>query len=167
MGRVKGLRGEVPEGSREPRGFSRKAVPASKRVAVVLDQPEIVLPAEGEHRFQVKGISQGVRHHDGLRFPGGEGLFQHFNARIAGGGVAVDENGDGSILDDGRHGGRKTRRAGDDFVPGSDAPRFGEFRARQRGKCEQVRGRAGINEDRVLDPQGGGELLLEGRSFRA
>ncbi len=63
--RVEAAGADVPPRARVA-GLAVNGVLAAQRIAVVLHQPQPVLPAKFPDRFQVKGIAQTVRDHHGL-----------------------------------------------------------------------------------------------------
>ena len=111
---------EVVEGE-FARQLHRHGVGAPEGVAVVFDEPEIVLTAELEDVGDREGIAQGVGDHDGLGFAGRIGGFQLLAADVSCGRVVIDKDGDGSGLDDRRNGGRKPCGDRDNFIAGLDA----------------------------------------------
>ena len=96
-------------------------VGAAKGVAVVFNEPEIVLTAELENRGDREGISQGVGDHDGLGFSRRIRSLQLLGADVSSGRIVIDKDGDGSGLNDRRNGGRKPCSDGNHFISGLDA----------------------------------------------
>ncbi len=142
-------------------------VSAAEGVAVVLDQPEVVLAAKFEDGADVEGIAQGVGDHDGLGLAGDKGGLELLGADVARNGVVIEEDGDGAELDDGRDGGGETGGDGDDLIAGQDAFVRGELVRGERGEGDEVGRGAGVDEEAVFHAKEGGELLLEGFALGA
>ena len=140
---------------------------AAKGVAVVLDEPEIVMTAELENGGDREGIAQGVGDHDGLGFAGRIRGLQLLGADISRGRVVIDKYGDGSGLNDRRNGGRKPCGDGYDLIAGLDAFVRRQFVGSECGEGNQISRRAGVDKQRVADAEECGEFLLEGLAFRA
>ena len=113
MRRVETLRGQVAERARE-----LAVVAAAERVAVVLNQPEVVPFAKFQGGGEVEGIAQRMGHHHGLGLAGDVRGFELVGAAVERGRVVVDEHRHAALLEDRGDGGGETGGAGDDFVAG-------------------------------------------------
>ena len=127
------------------------AVASAERVAVVLDQPQVVLPDEVHDRVEVERSAQGVGQHDrpGARPDGG--------AQLLGIGVVVAQptstnTGHQPVLDDRRDRGGEARGDGDDLVARLQPP-VTELGRRERGEGDQVGRRARVDEQRIGQPE--------------
>ena len=160
MRRIKALRGQVAE-----RAGEFPVVAAAQRVAVVLDEPEMVFSAKVHCGGEVKRIAQRVRHHHGLGLAGHERGFELVGAAVERGRVVVNEHRHAALLQNRRDGRRKTGGAGDDFVPGAQLA-VAELGAGQRGQRHQIRGRAGVDEEGFFDAEQRGQFVLEGVALR-
>ena len=144
VGGVEAERTEVAEGA-----SVAAVVAAAEGVAVVFDQPEVVLVAEVAQRAQLEGDAHGVGHHDGLGL-GADGGFDGLQGRDIGAELDIDEDGYGAELDGRVHGGRETGSDGDDFITFLDAP-VAELGAGERREGDQVGRGAGVDGEDVLD----------------
>ncbi len=142
-------------------------VGAAEGVAVVLDEPEIVLAAELEDVGDRKGIAQGVGDHDGLGFAWRVCGFQLLGADVSGGGIVIDKDGYGSRLDNRRNGGRKTCGDRYDFIAGLDAFVRRQLVSGECGEGNEIGRGAGVDEQRVADAEECGEFFLEGLALGA
>ena len=134
---VEGRGADVADGPRET-GRADNRVARAEGVAVVLDEPEPMLVAEGLDGGEVEGIAQGVRHHDGLGPAGVEGSLKTRDVYVVLGDGDINEDRHGTKLDDGRDGGGKARGNGDDLVATTDGP-LAELGCRQGREREEVR----------------------------
>ena len=75
--------------------------------------------AKRSDRGKVKGVAEGVGHHDRLSTARFERSLELSDVGVAGDRIVIDENRNGAVLHDGRNRGGKTRRARDDFIAGS------------------------------------------------
>jgi hypothetical protein len=125
----------MPERSRRP-GNAIHDIARSQGIAVVFDEPKMVLPTERDDPSHIEGVPQRMRDHDRLR-SGGQGLFQPGTIQIIGGKRDVHENGNRSVLNDGCHGCGKRRSDGDDLIPGAN-PSFSEQRRGEGHESEKV-----------------------------
>ena len=161
MRRIKGLRGEVAEGAGKLTVIAR-----TERVAVVLDEPEVVAAAELGDGREIEGVAQGVGHEDGFGFARNEGLFELIDAHVERDGIDIEKDGDAAVLNDGRNGRGKARRRGDDLIAGTDTART-ELGAGQRGEGEQVGRRARVDEERFFDAEERRQLFFESLALGA
>ena len=142
-------------------------VGAAEGVAVVLDEPEIMLAAELEDGGDREGIAQGVGDHDGLGFAGRVCGLQLLGADVSCGGVVIDEDRDGSGLDDRRNGGRKPCGDRDHLIAGLDAFVRWQLVGGECGEGNKIGRGAGIDEQRVPHAEQRCEFFLEGLALRA
>lgn len=161
MGRVKGLGGEVAKGAGET-----PVVGGAEGIAVVFDQPKVVLLAEGGDGLKVKGIAQGMGHHDSLGLSGLEGGFELGSLDIQGAWIGVHKNRHCSVLENRGHCGGKPGGGGDDFVATADSP-FAQLGAGEGGKGQEVGGGTGVGQEAAFDAQGLSEFRLEGIALRS
>lgn len=152
---------EVVE-SKFARQLDGHGIGAAEGIAVVFDEPEIVLTAELENRGDRKGIAQGVGDHDSLGFAGRIRGLQLLGADISRGRVVIYKDSYGAGLDDRRNGGRKPCGDGDHFIAGLDALVRRQLVGSECGEGNQIGRRAGINEQRMAHAKECGEFLLEG-----
>jgi len=138
---------------------------AAEGVAVILNEPEVVLLAEGEDGAEIKGIAQGVSHHHSLGLSGDEGGLKLFHAGVTGLGVVVDEDGHRALLENGRNRRREAGGDGDDLVAGLDALVVRQLMRGERGEGDEICGRARIYEQAVFHAKQGCEFLFEGFAF--
>ena len=137
-------------------------VGAAEGIAVVFDEPEIVLTAKLENGSDRKGIPQGMGDHDGLGFAWRIGGLQLLGADISCGRVVIDKDGDGSGLDDRRNRGWEACRDRNHFIAGLNALVRRQLVGGERGEGDEIGGGAGIDEQRVPDAEERGEFFLEG-----
>ncbi len=114
VGRVKTQGADVAESADQLAVVGR-----AEGVAAILDQPELVFPAQRGNHIQVVGIAQGMGQHDctGLRTDRG---FDLGGVDVVGAEFDIDENGNCAELQDGVDRGRETGGYGDDFISGLD-----------------------------------------------
>ncbi len=92
-----------------------------ERVAGILDQPKVVLLAEGRDRFHVEDIAQGVGDHDGLGLFAAR-LFELGDVDLVAGQGDIDKDRDAAILQNRIHRRRKACPDGDYFIARLDLP---------------------------------------------
>lgn len=137
-------------------------VGAAESIAVVLDEPKVVLAAKLQHGTEIEGIAEGVGDHHGLGLAGDVGGLELVGADVAGGGVVVDEDGNRAELDDGGDGRGKPGGHGDNFVAVPDAFVLRQLVRGEGGEGDEVGRRAGIDQQAVLHAKQAGEFLFEG-----
>ena len=124
-----------------------------------------MLAAKFEHRPYVEGVAESVGDHHGLRFARDVGGLQLLNADVARDRIVVDEHGYSTQLENRRNGRRKTRSDRDHFIPVLNPFMARQLVGRERGEGHKVRGGTGINQERELHAEEGGEFLFEGFAF--
>ena len=154
MRRVKAYRGDVAEGAHLaalPRG--------AERVAGVLNQPQVVLLAEGRHRIHIEDIAQGVRNHHGL------GIFAarrfelthiHFVARQR----DIEKDRHAAVLQDRVYRRGEARTHGDHLIARFDLP-VAQLGRGQRAEGHQIRRRAGVHQARRADADKARQLAFK------
>ena len=93
MRRIKTLRGQIAE-----RAGESAVVTAAERIAVVLDQPEIMALAKFRDGGEVEGIAERVRHHHGLGFARCERGFELAGPSVQRGGIIINEHRHTAVL---------------------------------------------------------------------
>jgi hypothetical protein len=152
---------EVVEGE-FARQLDGHGVGAAEGVAVVLDEPEIVLTAELEDGSDREGIAQSVGYHDGLCFARRVCSLQLLGADVSSGRIVIDKDGDGSRLNNRRNRGRKPCGDRYNFIAELDAFVRWQLVSGECGEGDEIGGGAGIDEQRVPDAEERGEFFLEG-----
>ena len=138
------MRGIKRDGRHRAEGADELAVPGrAERVAAVLEQPEIVLLREGGERVEIARDADGVRDENRARLRADGGLDLR-DVDVVDAGLAIDEDGDESVLHQRRERGGKRDRRRDDLVARAQAVL--DLRAEQRGDHEQIRRRAGVDQ---------------------
>ena len=114
----------------------------TERIAVILDQPQIMAVTEFFYCLQVKWISKCMCKHDSfcLRRPCS---FQKGRINVVLWNGHIDKYRYGPILDHWRNRCRETCRNRDHLISRKDLTFFQEWRS-QRHKSKQVRGRSGV-----------------------
>ena len=141
-------------------------IAAAEGIAVVFDQPEVVLTAKGEHRAQVKRITQGMGHHHGLGLAALVGRLQLVHPQVARPWIGVHEHRHAAVLQDRRHRGGEAGRAGDHLIPWTQPPLRIDQRAGERAQGNQICRGAGIDQQAGAHPQKRCQFLLKGLPFR-
>lgn len=137
--RVETRRADVPPGAGETPGKA-----GAEGVAVVFDQPEAVLVAEGADRVQFKGVAERVGEHYRAG-PVRPGLLQTRDVDVGGLRFDVDEDRHRPVLEQRRDRGRKPGCDGDHLVAAGDPP-LPELRSGQRHEGEQIGRGAGVHQ---------------------
>ena len=154
VGRIERGRRKVAEGPREA-----VAVARTEGIAVVLDEPEVVLFNQIHDRVEVEGHPQRVRQHDRSR------TRRDRRAQLVGIGVVVaqpdvDEHWHQAVLDDRGDGAGKGRGHGDHLVAGLE-PAVAELRRGECGQGHEIRGGTGVDEEGVREAEIVGEARFE------
>ena len=129
--RVEGVRREVAEASRRP-PFPERA----QRVAVVLDQPQIVILGDLRYRADVPRVAEGMGQHDPAGL-GPDGRGDLLGNRVVAAEIDIHENRNQAVQNHGANGGGEARGHGDYLVARLESP-IAELRRRQRGDRQQV-----------------------------
>ena len=144
----------MAEGPGEP-----VAVARAQGVAVVLDEPQVVLLDQLHDRVEVERHAERVRQHDRARARR-DGRPQLVRVGVVVAQADVDEHRHQAVLHDRRHGAREARRDGDHLVAGLEAP-LAELGRGERREGHQVRRRAGVDEQGVREAEVVGDARLE------
>ena len=149
---IEGEGGEVAEGAGEA-----PVVPAAQRVAVVLDEPEMMLLRKPGECGQVEWVPHGVGYEDCAgSWPDG---FSHlFHDHVVRGKLDVHKDGYETVLDDGGYRGGEACRRRDYLIAGPELP-LPEFGGGERAHRDEVGRGSGIDQDGVRDV----EILREPR----
>ncbi len=139
MGRIKGKRRQIAEGA------DRLAVEGGPQgIAAVFDEPEIVLPAKIPQGGCIVRYPHGVGDHHGPRLR--RNRRRHgLHAGDVGPQFHVDENRQGTILDDRVDGRGKAGGDGDHFIARPDAALL-QLRRSQRAEGHEIGRRTGIDQ---------------------
>ena len=112
VGGIETARGDIAEGA-----YATPLPGRSKRVATVLNQPQIVFADKGHHRIEVEDIPQGMCNHDGPGLIAAGGLeLRHIDFVSWEGNIHEDRH--QAVLDDWIDGGRKSGGHRDHLVSG-------------------------------------------------
>ena len=149
---------DIPDGTGLV-GLAVEGVLSSEGVAVVLDEPEVVLVAELLDLGEVEGVAEGVRHEDELGLVA-QGSLHLGDVDVAGAGLDIHEDGHRSVLEDGCHAGGEGRRDADDLIAALDLP-VSQKRGGQGHECDEIRGRSGVDRGDELNAEIFGKVLLE------
>ena len=137
---VRGVEAQRPEVAERPGQLA--SVRRSERVAVVLDQPEVVLLGEVDHRVEVEGVPERVRGDDRPR-PRPDRRLELRHVEVVRLQLDVDEDRDEPVEQDRVERRREACGDGDHLVARAESP-LAELLRRQRRDGEQVRGRARV-----------------------
>ena len=132
----------MPERARQLAAIAR-----AERVAVVLDDPEVVLLRQLADRVEIERHAERVRHHDRARLRS-DGFAQPIDHGRVVAEIHVDEHRHEVVLENRRQRRRKAGRDGDDFVAGLQ-PAIAELRRRQRRQRDEVGRGARVHEQDV------------------
>ena len=139
---VEGHGGQMTERAGQP-----LAVPRPQRVAVVLDDPQVVFLREVGHDVQVERHTERVRHHDRAG-PGPDCLPQLIGVGRVVAQVHIDEDRHQVVLQDRCDRRGERRRHGHDFIARLEPP-IAERRRGQRRQRHQVGRRPRVHQERV------------------
>ncbi len=131
----------------------------SDRVTAVFDQPEVMFFCERRHGREVKGVAQRMGEDHQPR-AGAECRFQLRDIGVVRARCNVDEYRYQSVLNQRVDRGRESCCHGDRFVAGLQSS-VSERLRRQRRHREQVGRRAGVDQQRVLEPVIPGKFFLK------
>ena len=120
----------------------------AQRIAVVLNQPQIVCIAECLDCRQVKRVAQRMCNHNCLGL-GREGCFQFSNINVVLRNRHVHKHRHCAILDGRGHGGGETAGNSDNFIALLDLT-VTQLRGSQSHKGDQVCGRTAVDQMRIL-----------------
>ena len=88
---------------------SRPSVPRAERVAVVLDEEQVVLGGERGDRIEIERVAERVREHDRAR-PRADRLREPIDPHVVGAELDVDEHRHEPVEHDRVHGGGESGR---------------------------------------------------------
>ena len=142
-----------------PRTRKLAVILGAERIAVVLDEPKVVLLAEGLHGLDVERIAERVREHHGLRLLR-PGPFKLQRIDICRAELHIHKHGHGTVLHDRRDRGGEARRDRNHLIAAFHLS-LAEKRRSQRHEGEQVCRRPRIDEHRESYAQVFGKSLLE------
>ena len=158
MRRVEARRAEVADRSREIL-LAVERIGRAERVAVVLNEPEVMLVAERFDCLEVEWIAERMREHDSLR-PRRVCCLELCDIDVVLRNRDIDKDRHGAVVHNRRNGRREPRSNGDDLIAAPDAS-LAEERRGQRHESEEIRRRAGVHDAREADTEVVRELLLE------
>ena len=155
VGRIEAHGGQIAEGAGRP-----ALVSGAQRIAVVLDDEELVLVGQLADLRGREGIAERVRDHDG---PSPAGRWPRRSGPPSCCTVASStstKTGHQAVLQDRVDGRGEPRGDGDDLVARPQPP-LPQLRRGQRRQGQQVGGGAGVGQVRLADAQTARELPLE------
>ena len=158
MRRIKTTRADMPPRTRFLR-YSVNRVLRAQRVAVVLNQPQVMLLAECLHSLQVKRITQRMRQHHSLHFRTICSL-QLALVNIKRTRLHIHEHRHSTELNDRVYRRRKSRSHSNHLITAFDST-FTQFRRRQRIECQQIRTTSGVRHCAVFHAQPFRQTCLE------
>ena len=156
--RVEAGRADVAPGTGKA-GLAVDGVLGAQRVAVVLDQPQVVGVTERLDGGQVKRIAQRVGDHDSLRL-GGEGCLELGDVDVVLGHGHIHKHGHRAVLDGRGHGGGEAAGHGDDLVALPDLA-VTQLGGGQRHEGDQVGGGTAVDQMGELNADPLGKFLFE------
>ena len=100
--------------------LDRHRIGAPERIAVILNEPDVIFAAKLKNTGDVERISQCMGDHHGLGLSLPECGLQLVCADVASDGIVINEDGDRSILKNRGNGRGESCSHRDHFVPGHD-----------------------------------------------
>lgn len=158
MWRVEAGRAEVTDTARELL-LAIDRVEGAKRIAVVLDEPEVMLVTEILDSLEVKRIAECMRDHDGLRLVRKRRLeLRHIDVVLRD--CHIDEDRHSAVVDNRRDRRRETGCHRDDLIPAADAT-LAEQRRSQRHEGQQIGRRTRVDDRDILHAEILGQVRFE------